>query len=147
MSNISDYLTEQKERLSKALIHLDYSYQKILKLSDNLDQLDEESLETWESFAARFSRVADLFLTKYLRALVLAQDPGFTGSLRDFVNQGEKLAAIDNAESWMAIRELRNISAHEYTDKDLAMFFKRLKQECPRLLSIQALLNHHAPNN
>lgn len=37
----------------------------------------------------------------------------------------------------MAIRELRNISTHEYTDKDLAEFFKRLKQECPLLLVIK----------
>lgn len=34
---------------------------------------------------------------------------GFSGSLRDFVNQAEKLGYIENAETWMGIRELRNI--------------------------------------
>lgn len=141
MSSRQEYFAEQKSKLLKALQHLEYSYKKILKLPEHPDQLDEESLETWESFAARFARVADIFLMKYLRAFVLQQDPGFTGSLRDFVNQAEKLNLIDDAEKWMRIRELRNISAHEYTDKDLVEFFKRLKQECPFLLVIKDKLN------
>ena len=70
-------------------------------------------------------------------ATFVPQDPGFSGTLRDFVNQGEKLKLFDSADQWMAIRELRNISAHEYSDKDLVGFFKRLKQECPLLLNIK----------
>jgi len=137
MTSSKSFLDNQKDKLLKALAHLDYSYKKIVDLPDHPDQLNEETLETWESFAARFCRVADIFLTKYVRAYVLVQDPGFTGSLRDFVNQAEKLGLVDQAEQWMGIRELRNISAHEYTDKDLAAFFKRLKKEAPFLLSIK----------
>ncbi len=139
-SDFKRMIAEQKEKLIKALMHLEYSYRKILLLPEDLNQLNEETLETWESFASRFERVSDIFLTKYLRARVLEQDPGFIGSLRDVVNQGEKLGYLENAESWMAIRELRNISAHEYTDKDLAMFFRRLKQEAPLLLEIKKKL-------
>jgi len=136
-----NFIQEQKNKLLKAISHLEYSYNKIISLPDQPDQLDEESLETWESFVTRFSRVTDLFLTKYLRAKVLQQDPGFTGSLRDFINQAEKLNWIADADTWMAIRELRNISAHEYTDKDLAAFFQRLKQETPLLLSLHKALS------
>lgn len=131
------FLQEQKAKLIKALEHLAYSYKKIINLPEKPEQLNEETLETWESFAARFGRVADIFLMKYLRALILMQDPGFNGSLRDFLNQAEKLNIIENTEVWMAIRELRNISAHEYTDKDLCEFFIRLKKEAPRLLAIK----------
>ena len=136
MSN-QEFLNIQKEKLLKAISHLEYSYQKILSLPTDPEQLGEETLETWESFAARFCRVADIFLMEYLRAYVLKEDPGFTGSLRDFVNQAEKLNLITNAEKWMAIRELRNISTHEYTDKDLAEFFKRIKKEALDLLAIK----------
>ncbi len=133
----ANFLEEQKNKLLKAIGHLDYSYNKVIKLPSDPTQLTEETLETWESFAARFGRVADIFLTKYVRMFVLLDDPGFNGSFRDFVNQAEKLNLIDDADIWMAIRELRNISAHEYTDKDLAGFFEKLRTEAPRLLSIK----------
>ena len=81
-----------------------------------------------------------MFLAKYLRAFVLLQDPGFNGSFRDFINQAEKLHLLDNTEAWMAIRELRNISAHEYTDKDLAGFFQKLRMEAPRLIAIKHIV-------
>jgi hypothetical protein len=137
MTDNEQLLETYARKLKKALKHLDYSYNKILKLSDKVEILDDEDLETWESFAARFSRVVDIFLTRYLRAFILMNDPGFNGSLRDFVNQGEKLGIIDNADSWMSLRELRNISAHDYSERDLGEFFSRLKQECPKLLNIK----------
>lgn len=129
-----------KRKLQKALQHLNYSYQKVLLLSNDTEQLDDESLETWESFAARFGRVADMFLTKYIRLCVLIDDPGFIGTLRDFVNYAEKLHLLDDANAWMAIRELRNIASHDYSEKDLSLFFKQLKNECPRLLAINLLI-------
>lgn len=139
MTNYEKLSEIQRRKLQKAQRYLQYSYNKILDLPDEVERLDEESLETWESFAARFSRFSDIFLTQYLRTLVLIDDPGFTGSLRDFVNQGEKLGIIDDAKAWMAIRELRNMTAHDYSEKDLSEFFKRLKKECPRLF--KPLLN------
>lgn len=136
MAEYERLLEVQRRKLVKALRHLQYSYNKILNLPEEVEKLDDESLETWESFAARFSRVAEMFMTKYLRTLVLMHDPGFSGSLRDFVNKGEKLGIVDDAEAWMSIRELRNISAHDYTEEELTNFFKLLKKECPRLLDI-----------
>lgn len=132
-----DILENQKNKLLKAIQHLEYSYNKVLKLPVEISELDEESLETWESFAARFCRVSDIFLAKYLKTTVLLNDPGFTGTLRDFMNQAEKIRLIEDVEAWMAIRELRNISAHDYTDKDLALFFKKLREETPQLLAIK----------
>lgn len=140
MSSIEELQAIQKRKLNKAISHLEYSYHKVKQLPCDVANLDDETLETWESFSARFSRVADIFLTRYLRTLVLIHDPGFSGSLRDFVNQGEKLGVIEDVPAWMAIRELRNISAHDYSEKDLSQFFKRLLTECPRLLAIKKIL-------
>lgn len=141
MSPYQNLLTVSQQKLLKALKHLDYSYNKIKLLPADVSQLDEENLETWESFSARFSRVADIFLTRFLRAYVLTHDPGFEGTLRDFVNQGEKLGVLDDARAWMAIRELRNITSHDYSENDLTQFFIRLKTETPRLLGIMEKLN------
>ena len=140
MNKLNQLYQEQKIKLLKAIDHLEYSYRKIIQLPITLETLDEEMLETWESFAARFSRVSDIFLTKYIRASVLLNDPGYSGSLRDFLDQAEKLGLLEDVNSWMGIRELRNISAHEYTEKDLSIFFERIKQEAPRLINIKSIL-------
>lgn len=140
MEQYAEQLIAQKRKLLKALEHLDYSYKKVLTLPEQVEKLDEESLETWESFAARFSRVVDIFLARYLRTRILIEDPGFSGTLRDYINQAEKLNLLNDAEEWLAIRELRNISAHDYSEKDLSIFFGRLKQECSKLLAIKNIL-------
>ncbi|MEI8055161.1 MAG: hypothetical protein WCH10_04075 [bacterium] len=137
MTDYEMLLNTQRHRLKKALAHLAYSYKKTADIKFDPEKSDDESLEVWESFAARFSRVADMFLARYLRIQILKNDPGFSGSMRDFVNQGEKLGLIDNATAWMVIRELRNITVHDYSEEDLALFFQRLRQECPRLLAIK----------
>lgn len=131
---------EEARKLSKAIEHLEYSYHKIQRLPELTTNYDEETLETWESFAARFSRVADLFLMKYLKTLILINDPGFRGSLRDFLNEAEKLNLITNVNEWLAIRELRNIAAYDYTAKDLAGLFQKLQQHCINLLALKKLL-------
>lgn len=137
MAKTPTLLEDYRRKLLKALNHLEFSFQKIQRLPEDVTLLDDTSLETWESFSARFSRVADLFLAKYVRARVLQDDPGFEGSLRDFVNQGEKLGCVDDADSWMDIRELRNISAHDYTEEDLSSFFRQIKSHAPRLLALK----------
>jgi hypothetical protein len=138
--NYQELLQSQKNKLLKALAHLEYSYHKVQSLPEKIEELDEESLETWESFCARFGRVSDIFLSHYIRTAVLMSDPGFSGTLRDFLNQAEKAKIIEDAKTWLAIRELRNIAAHEYSEKETNIFFNRLKTECPRLLAIREKL-------
>ena len=130
-------LANIETQLSKALEYLDYSYAKITNLSDKPNELDQETLETWESFTARFARVADIFLAKYLRIRILQEDPAFRGTLRDFVNQGAKIGIISDVETWMTIRSLHNISAHEYSESELHTFFLQLKKYTPTLLSLK----------
>lgn len=136
----SALLDDNRRKLVKAIDHLDYSYKKIQKLSLSVGDFDEESLETWESFCSRFARAADIFLAKYLRAAVLLEDPGFEGTLRDLVNQGEKIGLVDDARAWMGIRELRNAAAHDYSEEDLAGLFARVKKEAPRILALRKVL-------
>ena len=140
MSN-TEYLSEIKSQLLKALDYLDYSYRKVLKLPDNPSELNQETLETWESFTARFSRVADIFMAKYIRAIILHNDPAFRGALRDYINTAEKLGIINDVEKWMTIRALRNISANEYNSEETQEFFKQLKLYAPELLAIKNILD------
>ena len=140
MTNLDELLEGSKRKLTKAIGHLEYSYQKILKLSTDPKKLDDAGLETWESFSARFSRVVDIYLTKYVGSYVLKNDPGFQGSLRDFIDQGEKLGVVDGVTEWMGMRQLRNISAHDYSEEELSQFFKDILKNAPRLLSLKQRL-------
>ena len=129
------------QKLAKALEYLRYSYKKVEHLPTDPKLLDPETLEVWESFCARFSRVTDLFLMRVVRSHVQHTDPGFQGTLRDYVNQGEKLGLVDNADLWMDMRELRNISAHEYNDQGLTQFLQTLRTQCPHLLALQKIID------
>ena len=137
MNKLENILDIRKRQLLKALDRLGYSYQKVKTLPLSVEKFDDETLETWESFSARFARASDIFLSQYLRVAILLTDRGFKGTMRDFLDIGEKLGLIDDAEAWMGIRELRNLSAHEYTEEDLVIMFERLLKDCPRLLSIK----------
>lgn len=122
----------------KDLDHLDYSYNKVLKLPTDPQKLDEETLETWESFTARLARVVDIFTSKYLRACILIDDPAFEErSLRDCVNQAEKLGMLKSADAWMIARGYRNITSHEYKNEALESFFKSLLEFAPTALKLK----------
>jgi hypothetical protein len=134
MSKISKELLETYQRkLQKALKHLEYSYNKIHTLPIEAP-LDEEKLETLESFTARMARVSDIFITKYLRLVISFEDPAFEGSVRDICNFAEKLNIIDSADLWIEIRNIRNATAHEYEEEDLIKFLQRSQQLCPIVL-------------
>ncbi len=126
------------EELKLGLQHLEYSYNKvtnIAKLSTDPRKLDVEELETWESFVARFARVSDIFLSKYIRLKVLKEDPAYRGSFRDFLDMAEKINLISNSDEWMALRELRNKTAHEYTRDDLKLVFEQVLKLTPFMLT------------
>jgi hypothetical protein len=129
------------ESLLKALNHLEYSYKKVIKnkLTEKLDWTEEE-LETLESFSSRFSRASDLFLSKYLRILVLEGDPAFRGTFIDTLNMAEKIGWISSTKQWVRVRELRNVAAHEYTQDDLQSLFQEIVQLTVLVLSIRSKL-------
>ena len=139
MTDFREIRLDQEIKLQKAIAHLQYTYEKIQKLPDDCSQMDEEQLETWESFAVRFGRASDIFLTRYLRTRVLAEDPGFSRTLRDFLLKAEKMNLIDSTNKWLAIRELRNLSSHEYLEEGLTKFYRSLRDCAPNLFAITAL--------
>lgn len=140
MENYQNYVQVTKEQLLKAIGHLEYSYEKIQNLPTHVQDSDNETLETWESFCARFSRVSDIFMMKFVKVYVRADDPGFNGTFRDFMNQAEKLNLIDDVNEWMKIRELRNIASHDYSQDDLEKLFVQIKQFAPMLISLRQML-------
>ena len=123
--------------LAKALVHLDYSYRKVLGRDPVVADMNEEELETWEGLVSRFGRASDIFLSKVLRARVESQDPGFRGSFRDLLNLAEKLGYIEAVAPWMRVRELGNLVVHEYAGESLNAELRELASSVPLLLALR----------
>ena len=132
-------LESYSQKLKKSLTRLETALAKCQKIRLHND-LDDDDLEAFEGLTARFARSADLFLSRYVRAAVLTEDPAFRGTFKDFLNQAEKQNIIGSVAVWMAIRELRNKIAHEYEEADLIKIFESVLLEAPKLLSIRSSL-------
>lgn len=125
-----------KSEVIEALQPLTHSWEKLknVELPDLvLKNLDE--FESWEALTARFARTTAIFLSKYIRLIILENDPGFRGEMRDLLDKAEKINLISNADQWMQIRELRNKIAHEYTKEDLIKTFKDILRLTPFVLN------------
>lgn len=130
-------------KIVKSLRYLEYSYQRTLKMPTNPLQMTDGELEAWDGFSARFARSSDIFLSKYIRAYLISDDPAFDGSFVDQLNRAHKLNLIDSVEIWMDIRRLRNASVHEYSDQDFEKIFLKFRTYTPLLLELPTRL----PNN
>ena len=114
---------------------LEHSWKKLQNLTlPDITSKNLDDLESWEALTSRFARTTDIFLSKYIRLLILDLDPGFRGEMRDYLDKAEKSALITNADQWMKIRELRNKIAHEYTSEDLLKTLKDVLQLTPFVL-------------
>lgn len=140
MTDYEKLLAEHTDSIKKALDYLKYSYKKIQSLSMDLHNAESELLETWESFVARFARVTDIFMMKYIRVRILIDDPGFDGTFIDHLNRAEKLGLITDAHQWREIRNLRNQATHEYSPQELEPYLKQIKKFIPVVLEIEKIL-------
>lgn len=127
-------------KIVKSLRYLDFTYRRVMDLSQNPAELTEVQLEVWDGFAVRFARTSDLFLTKFITAVVKRDDPAFDGGFRDRLHRAEKLKILEDVPKWMEIRQLRNVTVHEYSDEDLKEIFKKLVHYTPLLLNLSSSL-------
>jgi uncharacterized protein with HEPN domain len=74
-----------------------------------------EGIDRLESFTGKFSRMQDNFVDKllplYLRSLGELPGPAI-----DNLRRAERLGLIEDAESWVEMRLLRNRLVHEYIE-------------------------------
>lgn len=139
MNKKEKLLAESKQEFLKSLKHLKYSYNKTKDIVLSKEKLedDEALLESFEGLASRFSRSSDIFVSRYLRTYVLIQEPGFRGSLLDYLNQAEKLGLIGSSQTWREIKEIRNSAAHEYGVGNLKTYFERLVELTQEILNLE----------
>jgi hypothetical protein len=136
-SNLESLLDLNLSLLKQALP----SFERSMVKCRNLDFTPPISFETEESLDAlssKFSRVSDIYTQKVIKTLIflLREDaPTFL----DRMNLCEKLAIIPSAEEMIAIRDLRNVIAHEYLSENLLEIYREIIQLADNLIKSIAL--------
>jgi hypothetical protein len=97
------------------------AYQNIqaqLPLSpESYKQLNEDNIAYIDQFLFRYAKLQDAMGQRLFKAmLVYFQEDVEALPFLDILNKLEKLEFIASAEKWQALREIRNVIAHEYDD-------------------------------
>jgi hypothetical protein len=124
VSNLQNLLDLNWNVLKQALPSFERSLVKCRDL-DFSPPISFETEESLDALSSKFSRVSDIFTQKVLKTLifVLREDaPTFL----DRMNLCEKLGIIPSAEEIIAIRDLRNIIAHEYLSENLVEIYTEI---------------------
>ena len=108
-------------------------------------EADPDLAERVEAFVGRFGRLQDTAGDKLLPALLaaLGETPG---PAIDNLDRAERLGWVDSADTWMAMRKLRNQMVHEYVE-DPALLSSALETAhgyVPRLIAIAERLASEA---
>ena len=128
-------LKKQLQQMHKAAAGLSWSLHRCAPL--DLNNLDPEGEEKFESLTARFTRMSDILVQKIFR-LIDELDLERPGTVRDRINRAEKKGLISSARDYVIIRELRNAIAHEYEEEALAKIHKEVLKLTPCLLATPA---------
>jgi len=134
-------LQKELKLLEDAAEVLRYSFEKCCQIGEKQDYAPEE-LESFESLCSRFARLSDIVTQKLFRLLdeIELESPG---SVRDRINRAEKRGLVENADTFVAIRMLRNDIAHEYLPEAIRDIFKKVLALTPKLLaSVDAQKNY-----
>ena len=88
-----------------------------------------------EALTARFARLSDLLIHKVLKTIDQL-DASTPGTVRDRIMQAEKKGIIEDADTLLEIRNVRNTIAHEYESIDVKEMFLFVFRHSPLLIAI-----------
>ena len=121
--NSTSALSTRRNLLAKKLTailrmrhHLDFSLHRLVFPLSSVDGLDDPALESVSALIDRFGKLQDM-LGNVFREILLLSGEDVT-DMNDFLSRLEKLAVLDSADDWRALRALRNLGAHDYDEDD-----------------------------
>ncbi|MBI1871662.1 MAG: hypothetical protein HYS07_10815 [Chlamydiae bacterium] len=125
-------LEQELEILENAWKVLDYSYQKCQRIGLK-EKYEPQELESFETLTSRFARLSDILTQKIFR-LIDEIDLDSGGTVRDRIYRAEKKGLVENADSFIDIRILRNDITHEYKPEALEDIFNKVLSFTPILV-------------
>lgn len=108
---------------------------------DVITGLNNTELAVLEMFSTRFAKLQDAMGAKLFPAVLeLTKEQGNYQAFLDKLNRLEKIGAIESADQWLILREMRNEFAHDYPD-DPAIQAAILNKAYPLANELLAILN------
>jgi hypothetical protein len=85
--------------------------------SEAITGLSDTELAVLDQFSTRFAKLQDAMGAKLFPAVLeLTKEPGNYPAFLDKLNRLEKIGAIESADQWLTLREMRNEFSHDYPD-------------------------------
>ncbi len=128
------YLEDNFKQAEEAANHLAISVERSKNFINNKD-FNEEQLIELEALTARFARLSDLLIQKIFKT-INKLDAEAPGTVRDRILQAEKKGIIQDADTVLEIRNVRNTIAHEYESIDVKEMFLFVFRHAPVLITI-----------
>lgn len=106
---------------STHLMRMSYAHKKISVFmpvsAKTLPCLSDEDVEALDQYIFRFSKLQDTMGERLFRQMLerLAEDVRGMAFI-DKLNRLEQLGMLRSTDEWLAMRQLRNLLAHEYDD-------------------------------
>jgi hypothetical protein len=131
--NIKSVLALNRDILSKALPSFIRSIEKC-RAFELTTPIPFEVEESFDALTSKFSRVSDIFTQKVLKSFVILTREDAPTFL-DRAHLCEKLGLIPSADELVAIRDMRNLIAHEYLTENLLEVYKECLELSAKLLT------------
>ena len=128
-------LHENVASLQRAGRVLGRSYEKCRAITVPFPPEDDEMLEAIEALTSRFARASDI-LTQRVGKSIVALSREDAPSIIDRIHLMEKVGAIGSENTLIAIRDVRNEIAHEYTEEGVQKVFEKCMPLVPQLLAM-----------
>ena len=109
-----DVCLRHADRLTWAMSQL---HAKFPLTPDAITGLNDTELAVLDQFSTRFAKLQDAMGAKLFPAVLeVAQEHGNYPAFLDKLNRLEKIGAIDSADQWLTLREMRNEFSHDYPE-------------------------------
>lgn len=127
-----ELLKQDLDLMLRAAKVLEKSWKECQKCADRLSYPLEE-LDRLELLSSRFSRLTDFMVQRIFR-LIDEIDLEQPGTARDIINRAAKKGMINDPDSFIEARILRNKIAHEYVEKVMTEIYQKAVDLVPALL-------------
>jgi hypothetical protein len=108
---------------------------------DAINALNDTELAVLDQFSTRFAKLQDAMGAKLFPAVLeLTKEQGSYPAFLDKLNRLEKIGAIESADQWLILREMRNEFSHDYPD-DPAIQVAILNKAYPLASELLEILN------
>jgi hypothetical protein len=102
----------------------------------DLGNMDDETVQDWDQFILRFTKLQDAMGVRlYPALLAYLQEPYDNRPMLDKLHRLEQLGFLESIDEWNSLRVIRNHFAHDYPEDDAlkAAFLNQAVQAVPLL--------------